>query len=68
MDSHFEGIRDHNFYGTYLLGPILARNPHFTEYLVSKIMASKNLTYHPFELAYETKAYQEYLKNIIEKN
>lgn len=66
--SHFEGIRHNNFYGTYLLGPILARNPYFTEYLVSKIMARKNLEYHPYTNEYEVKAYTEYLKNVIKDN
>jgi len=29
----FEGIKKNNFYGTYLLGPILPMNPFFTKYL-----------------------------------
>ena len=66
--SNYEGIHKNNFYGTYLLGPILARNPHFTEYLVKEILKSKNLSYKKIHDKYETKAYQEYIKNIIEKN
>lgn len=31
----FEGIRSHNFFGTYLLGPLLLLNPHFTRYLLN---------------------------------
>ena len=64
-ETHFEGIRSKNFYGTYLLGPILARNPYFTEYIVSKIMTSKGLEYHPYQNEYEIKAYKEYMKNVI---
>ena len=30
---NFEGINKNNFYGTYLLGPILPMNPFFTKYL-----------------------------------
>ena len=30
----FEGIRQNNFFGTYLLGPILLLNPDFTLYLL----------------------------------
>ena len=30
----FEGIRSHNFFGTYLLGPLLILNPPFTRYLL----------------------------------
>ncbi len=59
-----EGIYKNNFFGTYLLGPILARNPHFTEYLVQKILEEKNIPYKHYEDQYETKAYQEYLKNV----
>lgn len=29
-----EGIRRNNFFGTYLLGPILIQNPEFTEYIL----------------------------------
>jgi hypothetical protein len=65
--SNFEGIKKNNFYGTYLLGPILARNPHFTEYIVKDILASKNLTYKKYNDIYETKAYKEYIKNVLEK-
>ena len=34
--SNYEGIHKNNFYGTYLLGPILARNPHFIEHLIKE--------------------------------
>ena len=30
----FEGVRLHNFFGTYLLGPLLIDNPPFTKYLL----------------------------------
>ena len=29
-----EGVRLHNFFGTYLLGPLLILNPPFTRYLL----------------------------------
>lgn len=63
--SNFEGIHQNNFYGTYLLGPILARNPHFTEHLVKEITLLKDLSYKKHQDKYETKAYQEYMKNIV---
>jgi CobQ-like glutamine amidotransferase family enzyme len=34
-DAKFEGIRRNNFFGTYLLGPLLILNPDFTKYLLS---------------------------------
>ena len=33
-ESKYEGIRINNFIGTYVLGPILVLNPHFTKYLL----------------------------------
>ncbi len=66
--SNFEGIQTNYFYGTYLLGPILARNPHFTEYLVQRILQTKNLPYQPVNDLYETKAYQEYIKYLEMEN
>lgn len=36
------GIYKKNFYGTYILGPILARNPEFLEYFLKKLLKSKN--------------------------
>lgn len=36
-----EGYNYKNFYGTYMLGPILARNPKFNEYIVSKLISNK---------------------------
>ena len=36
-NSTHEGILSNNFYGTYLFGPLLVRNPHFCDYLIKKI-------------------------------
>ncbi|MBQ9742742.1 MAG: hypothetical protein IJV88_03590 [Ruminococcus sp.] len=33
-ESRLEGIRRNNFFGTYLIGPLLILNPSFTEYLL----------------------------------
>lgn len=33
-DTALEGIRKHNFFGTYLLGPLLVQNPLFAKYLL----------------------------------
>lgn len=34
-DSKFEGYKEHNFFATQILGPILPLNPEFCEYLIS---------------------------------
>lgn len=33
--TNLEGVRSHNFFGTYLIGPILITNPYFAKYLLS---------------------------------
>ncbi len=59
-----EGIHEYNFYGTYLLGPILVRNPHFTDYLIKELCKNHNVKYKKIDkndVSY--KAYTEYLNN-----
>lgn len=65
VNSIVEGIKKKNFYGTYLIGPLLIRNPHFTEYLVEQLIKSKNLSYEYYKDELETKAYEEYKKNLL---
>ena len=60
----FEGIHDMNFYGTYLLGPILVRNPYLTDYFVKEICNYLEIEYKKQEIKDDSyKAYHEYLKN-----
>ena len=54
-----EGIKKNNFYGTFLLGPLLVRNPHFTEYLVEQILKSKNINYSYYYDEWEELAYKK---------
>ena len=58
------GIKYKNFYGTYLLGPILIRNPEFAKYFVSELIKRKNKNYKikKYDLSLEKKAYNEYFK------
>lgn len=64
-----EGIRFNNFYGTYLLGPILARNPHLLKILSDKIIISKNKDFEIKEIDFdlEVKAYEIDRKRYEEK-
>lgn len=57
-----EGIKYNNFYATYILGPILVRNPEFLKYFLNKL-TDKKLKY---DLKIETKAYNEFVKNFKE--
>ena len=36
-ESNLEGIRINNFFGTYLIGPLLVVNPEFTKYIMRKM-------------------------------
>lgn len=57
-ESKVEGIHKNNFFGTYLLGPILIRNPYFKDALLKYIGIDKVNT-----KLVDYKAYHEYLKN-----
>lgn len=37
LDTSLEGIKDHNFIGTYVLGPILILNPLFTKKILAML-------------------------------
>lgn len=55
-------IRYNNFYGTYILGPILVRNPELIKQFLNDL-TNKKLKY---DLKLETKAYNEFIKNFKE--
>ena len=57
--TKFEGVRHKNFYGTYLLGPLLIRNPYFTNYLVKEICNKHNIEFIETKDNLEIKAYEE---------
>lgn len=55
-----EGYNYKNFYATYIVGPILVRNPHFLEYLLKEITKKEVM----LDLEYEYKAYDKFIENI----
>lgn len=55
-----EGIRVHNFFGTYLLGPLLVQNPPFMRYLLRLIGAENT------PLAFEKEADEAYAVRLKE--
>lgn len=57
-----EGIKYNSFYATYILGPILVRNPEFLKYFLNEL-TGKKLKY---DLKIEIKAYNEFIKNFKE--
>lgn len=52
-ETKIEGIRDHNFFATYSLGPYLILNPPFAKYLLAKMDIKS-------DLAFEQEALESY--------
>lgn len=63
LKSDNEGYHENNFYGTSVIGPLLIRNPHFTNMIVKDILEKNNYVYHEDELKLLNNAYNEYIKN-----
>lgn len=69
INSNIEGINYKNFYGTYMIGPILVRNSELLELICKKLVLQKNRTFKfkNFNTTLENKAYNEYIKNYLTK-
>ena len=59
------GVKYKNFYGSYIIGPILARNPELLKNIVSNVLKMKddNFKFKSFDLKLNKQAYKNYLKN-----
>ena len=71
-NSDTEGIHYKNFFGTYLIGPLLVRNPNLLSYMVKELIKSKdaNFKFNKMNLYFETKAYNtflDYLRSLEDK-
>lgn len=64
-NSEYEGVKFNNFYGTYLIGPILARNPYLLKYLVEELIKSKDkeFEFNEFDLEQNIQAYDNFINN-----
>lgn len=40
-----EGVKKNNFYGSYVIGPLLVRNPEFCKYFIKELIHSKDDKY-----------------------
>ena len=69
INSNIEGINYKNFYGTYMIGPILVRNSELLELICKKLVLQKNKTFKfkNFNITLENKAYNKYIKNYLTK-
>lgn len=59
-----EGIHYKNFYGTYVIGPILSRNPEFLEYFLKDLIKSKdkNFKIKKLNIKLNKQAYNEFIE------
>ncbi len=63
-----EGVHYNNFYGTYLIGPLLVRNPYLCDYFVNEICTYLKLKYKKTsDKGFAYRAYHEYIKNFYTK-
>ena len=59
-DIKEEGIRKNNFFGTYIIGPILILNPYFTKWLLRELGADSD------DLIFEKEAIDAYNERVEE--
>ena len=59
-----EGIHYKNFFGTFVLGPILSRNPEFLEYFFKGFVSSidDKFKFKDMNVALNKKAYDEFIE------
>lgn len=64
-NSKIEGLKYNNFYGTYLIGPILVRNPELLKIITKQLVLNKDpkFKFKKFNLSLEKHAHDEYIKN-----
>ena len=62
-DAGVEGFKHNSFRGTYLLGPILARNPKLLEFFVKELITrkDKNFEFKPFDLDIAQVAHDKFM-------
>ena len=68
--SHAEGLHCGNVYGTHLIGPLLVRNPHFMQYLITQIgtrLFGADWAYRPVSYPYEERAYEITLSELSKR-
>lgn len=68
-DQQYEGIHEGNFFGSYVIGPLFARNPYLTKWFVKEMMKAHGWEEQYSEKSYlfDEKAYESY-KNIVKKS
>ena len=66
-DTGVEGFKHNSFRGTYLLGPILARNPKLLEFFVKELInkKDKHFEFKPFDLEIAQAAHDKFMDKYV---
>ncbi len=67
MFEYSDSFEYKNFYGMNFVGPVLIRNPYFTNYILEKVFNQKNIDVTLKDDTMEFVAYHNYIDNIIIK-
>ena len=71
-ETNLEGIKINNFYATFLIGPLLIRNPEVLKYFVDLILKDERKRIKnkikALDLEFENKAYETFKKNYYTKD
>lgn len=65
MFGFADNIHYKNFFGMEFIGPVLVRNPYFTNYILKTLFENKGYEYKEIDDTIEFRAYEEYIKNFI---
>lgn len=60
-----DSFRHGNFFGMMLVGPVLVRNPYFTDYLLEILFTYKGYIYERDDSTIEYTAYRKFIENFI---
>lgn len=63
--KYSDNIHYKHFFGVMSVGPLLIRNPYFTDYLLEELFDSLGYDYEAHTDGIEYKAYHEFVKNMI---
>lgn len=61
-----DNIRYKSFFGMAFFGPVLIRNPHYTDYLLDILFKSKNWEYKKDTSSIEYIAYRKFVENFVD--
>lgn len=62
VENGWEGIKYRNFYGSYLLGPLLLQNPYFSNDLLQQLFKED---YHEVYIPFEIAAYEKRINDVM---